>query len=102
MICCDKCITVFSFNGRAYDKTLYEGVSIFGHDGIKATDAGFEESNKFKIRIPAVDEISIKTGDRVILKNSDVLDTENAYTVMSVKDNRFGSDYTKHYLIEIK
>ncbi|MBQ2897869.1 MAG: hypothetical protein IJE46_06085 [Clostridia bacterium] len=102
MICCDKCITVFSFNGRAYERSFFDGVSIFGYDGISTTDAGFEQNNKFKITIPATESISIKPGDRVVLGNSEVLDYENAYTVISVKDNRCSSDYLKHYLIEIK
>lgn len=102
MICCDKCITVFSFNGRAYERSFYDGVGIFGFDGVKTSDAGFEENNSFKITIPKTEDITIKTGDRVVFGDAEVLDFENAYTVMSVKDNRLGSDYVKHFLIEIK
>lgn len=100
MICCDKCITVFSFNGRAYDKTFFENVSVFGKNGIKRSDSGFEEENFFKIRIPGDKEISVTPGDRVVFSKTDVFDAENAYTVMSIKDNRYGAN--KHFLLEVK
>lgn len=102
MICCDKCITVFSFNGRVYERSFFNGVSIFGSDGAEITDSGFEQNSRFKITIPASEEILIKPGDRVIFGNCEVFDAPNAYTVMSVKYNRSGSDYVKHFLIEIK
>lgn len=100
MICCDKCITVFSFNGRAYERNIFENVSIFGQNGIKSFSSGFEEENYFKIRIPTEDFICINPGDRVVFGKTDVLDAENAYTVMSIKDNRKGVN--KHFLVEIK
>ncbi len=100
MICCDKCITVFSFNGRAYDSFVFDGVSIFGSDGIKENNSGFEENNSFKIRIPTTQKISVAPGDRVVFGIKDAFDAENAYTVMSVKDNTRGVN--KHFLIEIK
>ena len=100
MICCDRCITVFSFNGRAYDRYFFDGVSIFGSDGATITDSGFEESNGFKIRIPSENKLSVKPGDRVIFGNSDVFEPENAYTIMAVKDNRRGNK--KHYSLTVK
>lgn len=100
MICCDKCITVFSFNGRAYDRAVLENVSVFGENGIKRFDSGFEEDNYFKIRIPCEDLICVSPGDRVVFGKVDVFDAENAYTVMSVKDNRKGLN--KHFLVEVR
>lgn len=100
MICCDRCITVFSFNGKGYDRLFFEGVSIFGSDGIEPTDSGFKQNAEYRIRIPSDEEILVKCGDRVALGNADFLDYENAYTVMKVKDNRRGN--LKHYLLMIK
>ena len=100
MVCCDRCITVFSFNGRAYDRYFFDGVSIFGADGIDVTNSGFKESNGFKIRIPSEDKLPLKAGDRVVFYNADVFDAENAYTIMAVKDNRRGNK--KHYSLTVK
>jgi len=100
MICCDRCITVFSFNGKGYDRSLFEGVSIFGSDGIELTDSGFKESGQFKIRIPSEEDILVSCGDRVLFGNVDILDPDNAYTVMRIRDNRRGN--YRHYLLEIK
>jgi len=102
MICCDKCITVFSFNGRAYDRCFFSGVSIFGKDGVLMTDSGFEQSSEFKVRVPTCEEIFVKPGDRVVFSDCEVLDFEKAYTVMDIKDNRRGSDYVKHYVLTVK
>ena len=96
----DKCITVFSFNGKGYDRFLFEGVSIFGSDGIEITDSGFKQNSMFKIRIPTENLLKIKCGDRVLLENADVFDVENAYTIMEITDNRKGS--CKHYLLTVK
>ena len=60
MINCDKCITVFSFNGKSYDKYYFEGVSIYGGDGIALTDSGFKQKAEFRIRIRLEDDINIK------------------------------------------
>ena len=100
MVCCDKNITVFSFNGREYIKSFFENVSIFGSVGIESANSGFEQNSEFVIRIPGEEEIAIKPGDRVIFGNQDVFEPENAYTVMQLKDNRRGN--LKHYLVIIK
>ena len=101
MICCDKCITVFSFNGRAYERYFFEGVSVFGKDGINIKDSGFELKNEFKIRVPSVDSIGVKPGDRVMLGDASVFDAGSAYTVMTVYDNRRGSDKVKHFVLTV-
>ncbi len=100
MINCEKCITVFSFNGKSYTRFVFEGVSIYGGDGIEQTDSGFKEKNVYKIRIPAENELALKCGDRVVLENTDVFEPENAYTIMEIKDNRRGN--LKHYLLIVK
>ena len=100
MLNCDRVITVFSFNGKGYDKSVFEGVSIFGSDGIEMSDSGFKESNQYKIRIPAEDEIVVSCGDRVVFGLCDAFLPENAYTIMKIKDNRRGN--LKHYLLVVK
>ncbi len=100
MICCDKCITVFSFNGRTYERYFYEGVSVFGFDGVSITNSGFEESNGFKIRIPTEEALPVKPGDRIVFGNADALEPQNAYTVTEVYDNRRGSSRLWHYLVK--
>ena len=100
MICFDKCVTVFSFNGKSYDRYVFDGVSVFGTEGIEVTDSGFKQNSLYKIRIPAEDELNLKCGDRVLLGMADVFDADNAYTIMKITDNRKGS--FKHYLLTVK
>ena len=96
----DKSITVFSFNGKRYDRIFFEGVSIFGAEGIAVTDSGFKQNAEYKIRIPAEDVLDIKCGDRVIFGNAEQFQPEVAYTIMEIKDNRRGN--IKHYLLNVK
>ena len=96
----DKCITVFSFNGKSYDRYVFDRVSVFGSDGIEITDSGFKQNSMFKIRIPTENLLKIKCGDRVMFENADVLDVDNAYTIMNITDNRRGN--IKHYLLVVK
>ena len=97
---CERCITVFSFNGKSYDRVVFDGVSICGGDGIEQTDSGFKERNVYKIRIPSENQLNLKCGDRVVFENTDVFEPENAYTIMEVKDNRRGN--IKHYFLIVR
>lgn len=99
MINFDKCITVFSYNGKGYDRSFFEGVSLFGSEGIELFEGGFKHKAEYKIRIPSDNAISIKCGDRIMLENADVFNPENAYTIMEIKDNRRGS--FNHYLLTV-
>ena len=96
----DKCITVFSFNGKGYDRYVFDGVSVFGSDGIEITDSGFKQNCNYKIRIPSENALKIKCGDRVLFESADVLDADSAYTIMKISDNRRG--IFNHYLLTVK
>lgn len=100
MINCDKCITVFSYNGKGYDRLFFDGVSIYGGDGIELIDSGFKQKAEYKIRIPSEKEIVLKCGDRIVFGNTDVFAPENALTIMEIKDDRRGN--IKHYLLLVK
>ena len=100
MIGFDRCVTVFSFNGKSYDRFVFEGVSVFGGDGIEFSEQKFKPDRLYKVRIPAEEKLDLKCGDRILLERADVLDFENALTIMKITDNRRGN--FMHYLLTVK
>ena len=104
MICADKEITIYHFENDAFIKETFEKVSV--SSDVKAVVNGIENysSSEITIRIPAVENITVNIGDKVVLRKveEDEIPYKEAFTIYSIKNNIRGSRQVSHICLKCR
>lgn len=96
-------ITLYHLDDKgAYQHTIYEGVSIYNKTKAVSAKNGIEYDNTCTIRIPTKKEMTVDTGDYVLLEKSyePKPDKLRCRKVVGFYDNRRGS--LQHWRLDCK
>lgn len=85
----------------SYQKQFFPDCSMQKDNVVTLTEGGLKSADVVKIRIPTLEEILIKNGDKIVIGacESAAPPKESAYTVTGFADNRKGSKQVQHWKV---
>ena len=84
-----------------YQKQFFPACSMQKDNVVTLTEGGLKSADVVKIRIPTLEEIIIKNGDKLVIGfcESAAPPKESAYNVTGFADNRKGSKQVQHWKV---